>query len=230
MMSRKVIVSLFALFFLCSCVQVEKTTTSLKFLGTSLKLHAQGRHYLETRDYKKGESLFRRAVKENPANPAANYYLGRFLLAKQKNEGALSYLKKAVSLDPKDADYNFWLGLAYGENGKRKEERQKYKKALALDPKHLQSLIYLGHSQLRSKEYNDALVSYKKAMKIWPFSPSALYNRALIMKILGRTPEAKLAWLEYLDLYPAGALARRATDHLNLLSDFSPKRSNARLV
>ena len=156
-------------------------------------------HYVETRNYVKGEAIFRQAVKENPVNPEANYYLGRFLLAKKKKKEALSYLEKAVSYAPKDADYIFWLGVAYGENGKREKEKKMYLKALAQEEKHLQSLIYLGHTQLRSKEYSAALASYEKALKIWPYSPSALYNRALVLKYLGRTPEEKLAWLEYLN-------------------------------
>ncbi len=205
-----------ALILLAGCVQ-----TTAENIGSSLKYHVQGRHYMQTRNYAKGEALFRQAIKESPANAQANYYLGRFLLAEKKKKEALPYLENAVSLDSQDADYNFWLGIAYGENGDRKKERQSYNKALALEPKHLQSLIYLGHSQLKSKEYKAALATYEKAMKIWPSSPSALYNRALIMKTLGRTPEEKLAWLEYLSLYPAGGLARRATHHLNMLSDFS---------
>ena len=214
MIPGKTLVYFVALIFLTGCVQAEQ-------IGTAMKYHVQGRHYIQTRNYDKGEALFRQAVKESPASAQANYYFGRFLLAEKKEKKALSYLEKAVSLDSDDVDYNFWLGVAYGVNGYRKKERKSYKKALALQPKHPQSLIYLGHSQLKSKEHQSALTSYEKALKIWPASPSALYNRALIMNILGRTPEEKLAWLEYMSLYPSGGLARRATDHLNMLSNFS---------
>ncbi len=214
MISLKNLLCLLALVLLGSCVQAEK-------LGTFLKYSAQGSHYIETRDYAAGEAVFRRAVEENPSSPQANYYLGRFLLAEKKKNEALVYLEKAAALDPYDADNNFWLGVAYGENGNKAKEKKLYQLALALDSEHLQSLIYLGHNQLQNKEYAASLESYEKALKIWPSSPSALYNRALIMKILGRTPEEQLAWLEYLSLYPAGGLARRAASHLNLLSDFS---------
>ena len=211
---QKTVIYLVTLTFLAGCVQAEN-------IGSSIKYHVQGRHYIKTRDYTKGEVLFRQAVKESPASAQANYYLGRFLLAKKKKKEALLFLENAVSLDTGDANYNFWLGVAFGENEHRKKERERYKKALVLEPKHLQSLIYLGHSLLKSKEYRAALASYQKALKIWPGSPSAMYNRALIMKILARTPEEKIAWLQYLSLYPSGGLARRATDHLNMLSDFS---------
>lgn len=219
MIPLKTVVYLLALILLSGCVKAEK-------IGSIVKYHVQGSHYIETGNYAKGEAIFRQAIKERPSSPQANYYLGRFLLAEKKKKEALTYLENAVALEPKDVDYNFWLGVTYGENGYRKKEMQMYKKAIALEPKHLQSLIYLGHIQLKSKKYTAALTSYEKALKIWSSSPSALYNRALIMKFLGRTPEEKLAWLEYLSLYPAGGLARRATDNLNKLSDFSYRNHN----
>ncbi|GAB4339465.1 MAG: hypothetical protein Kow0089_12380 [Desulfobulbaceae bacterium] len=197
-----------------------------------LKYTTLGAHYLETGNYAKGEAVFRQALKADPADPEANYFLGRFLLAGNKVREALVYLQKAVKLDPYDADKNFWLGVAWGENGDKRKERQMYTLALTLDPDHLQSLIYLGHVQLNDKEYTAALQSYEKALKLWPSSPSALYNRALILKILGRTPEERIAWLEYLARYPSGGLARRAADHLNMLGDFSYRnhRLGARVV
>lgn len=220
-MYKNKIAVLLIILLLGGCAQADKIGLKVEELGTSLKYHVQGSHYIASRDYSKGEKLFRSAIKEDPFSQHTNYYLGRFLLAQGKDKEALPYLKKAVDLNPKDSDYNFWLGIAYGENGKRKLEKQSYLNALANDPEHLQSLIYLGHSHLMNKEYTTALTTYDKVLKIWPLCPPALYNRALIMKILGRTPEERLAWLEYLDVYPSGALARRAADHLNLLSDFS---------
>ena len=204
----------FALIILTGCIQAAD-------LGQTLKHQVQGSHYMMTRDYTRGEETFRQAVLENPENTEANYYLGRFLLAENKGKEALAYLQKAVSIAPDDVEYIFWLGVAYGENGMGGKERSSYLRALQLDKNHLQSIIYLGHNQLKSKEYEAALATYTKALHLWPESPSALYNRALILKFLDRTPEEKIAWLEYLSLYPAGNLARKATDHLNRLADFS---------
>jgi tetratricopeptide (TPR) repeat protein len=190
-------------------------------MGQVIKNNIQGPHYLQTREYRTGEQVFREAVAIDPDSGQANYYLGRFLLAGKKPGEALKYLDKAVALDPHDTDYLFWQGVALGELGKRKEERAAYEKVLKLNPRHLQALIYLGHNLLKAKQYQAALETYQKALDIWPYSPSSLYNRALIAKILGRTAEEKAGWLAYLSAYPSGALAAKATDHLNLLGDFS---------
>lgn len=190
-------------------------------VGQAIKNTVQGSHYLQTRNYKAGEATFRDAVARDPDNPQPNYYLGRFLLADKKAKQALPYLEKAARLDPQDTDYLFWHGVALGELGNRRQERKSYEKVLKLKEDHLQALIYLGHNQLKEGEYEQALATYQQVLDIWPYSPSALYNRALIAKALKRTSEEKAGWLAYLAVYPSGALALRATDHLNQLKDFS---------
>ena len=186
-----------------------------------IKNSFQGTQYLQAKNYTEGESTFRKAVTQNPNDPLAHYYLGRFLLAQEKSKEALPYLQRAVSLKPKDKDYLFWQGVAYGELGRREQERKSYQQVLQIDGKHVQALTYLGHSQFRAKEYEVSLATYQKVLNISPNNPSALYNRALIAKILGQSSEEKAGWMAYLNNYPSGDLAIQAINHLNLLGDFS---------
>ena len=191
--------------------------------GQMIKYNYQGGQYLKTQNYAQGESTFFDAVAQNPSDPTANYYLGRFLLANNKPKEALPYLQKAVKLNQRDTNYLFWQGIAYGESGNSKEERQSYEQVLKINKKHVQALTYLGHNQLREKEYEAALSTYQKVLKISPNNPSALYNRALIAKILNQSSEEKAGWLAYLENYPSGDLAILAINHLNQLGDFSYK-------
>ncbi len=193
----------------------------VKDIGTTVKQSIKGDYYLRTEDFKKGREDFKREVAETPGSPLARYYYGRFLLQDAEYKKALEQLLKASELDPGNADYQFWTGIAYGETGNKKKEEIHYRAALKLNQKHLQALIYLGHNQLEEKRYDEALDLYSRALKIWPGSPSSLYNRALILKKLDRSPEELQAWQAYLSLYPSGAMARRATVHLNSLQDFS---------
>ncbi|BCL61431.1 hypothetical protein DGMP_21240 [Desulfomarina profundi] len=197
-------------------------------VGQAVKNSFQGTRYLQTKEYSEGESTFRATVANNPTDPLANYYLGRFLLARKKSAQALPYLKKAVSLNRKDADYLFWQGVAQGELGLIQQERKSYQAALAIKEKHLQAMIYLGHNLLKDKDYEASLAIYQKVLHIWPSSPSALYNRALIARILKRRSEEKVGWLSYLSRYPSGNLAILATNHLNSLGDFSYRNHHLR--
>lgn len=160
-------------------------------------------------------------MKENPNDAASHYYMGRFHLAKGKAKKALPYLKQTVNLDNTKAKYYSWLGVAYALNKQPKNERKAYEKALSLDRDNLQALIYLAHNHFDKKEYTKALTYYNRVLKLSEENQSALYNRALALKKLGRKPEEKLALKEYLAYYPAGSKARTATKNLNALGDFS---------
>ena len=193
----------------------------LKEVGSTVQQTFKGDYFLQSEQFQKGRESFRLEVQENPDSDLAHYYYGRFLLQEEEVKLALEHLVKARDLNPGKADYQFWAGVAYGANNNIDKEEKSYRTALSIDKKHLQSLIYLGHNQLAQKKYQEALDLYYQALDIWPASPSALYNRALILNILGRTPEERIAWLAYLDRYPSGPKAQRATDYLNSTGDFN---------
>jgi len=190
-------------------------------LGQTVEQTVKGDYFLQSDQPKRGRESFRVEVEENPDSHLAHYYYGRFLLQGEEPELALNHLSRAQALSPEKAEYQFWLGVAYGATGNIDKEEACYRAALDLDKNHLQTLIYLGHNQFAQKQYIDALHYYYQALDIWPSSPSALYNRALILHILGRTPEERVAWLDYLERYPSGAKARQAADYVNMTGDFN---------
>lgn len=211
----------FLLHFLLFTITLAINGCVVKEYGRSVKNSVKGDYYLQAKDFKKGRESFKVEVKQNPKSSSAHYYYGRFLLHENNSKLALTHLKKAVALSPKNSNYHFWLGIAYSANHQPKREEKSYRTALTVNPRHLQSLIYLGHTQLESKKFTKALELYTQALNIWPDSPSALYNRALALKKLGRTPEETIGWHEYLTRYQSGSLARQAATHLNNLEDFS---------
>ncbi len=211
-MTRFVLVLI--VFFLSGCATIQD-------FGTSIKYNIQGEYYLQEKDYQTGLQTFEQLVKSDPYNAEANYYCGRFLLADEKAKKSLPYLERAVGLSSEKSDYHFWLGVAYGETGQDSLERKSYNQALRFDPANTRALTYMGNNLLRAKQYTKALSYYQKALDLNQFNPQALYNRAMILNKLHRDPEEKFAWLQYLDAYPAGSFARRATDRLNRLGDYS---------
>jgi len=212
--------SRFIQIILCTTI-IFSGCTSIKDFGSSLKYTVQGEYYLQGKNYEKGRETFLQSVRNDPYNPEAHFFYGRFLLAENNAKEALPALRKAVDLYPQKSEYHFWLGVTYGELGQSKKEQNSYKEALQLDKNNLSALIYLGNNLLRTKQYTKALVYYEKALAIWQYSPQPLYNRAVILRKLNRTPEEKLAWLHYLDAYPSGSFAQTAADRLNSLGDQS---------
>jgi len=181
----------------------------------------RGERLLKNQQYQDGVATFKSMVQEEPKNPEAHYYLGRFYLALERPEEALPHLKQAVKGDQAKADYAFWLGVAYWAIRDFADERKSYFQALAKDPKHGPARLYLAHSFLDSGEWQEALNNYDLVLRQDPYNPEALYNRGLALMELNRTKEEASAWKKYLQYYPEGKWALRAVDHLNRLGDFS---------
>jgi len=181
----------------------------------------KGERLLKNQQYQDGVATFKSMVQEEPKNPEAHYYLGRFYLALERPEEALPHLKQAVQGDPAKADYAFWLGVAYWAIRDFEGERKSYFQALAKDPKHLPARLYLAHTFLDSGEWQEALNNYDLVFRQDPHNPEALYNRGLALMELDRPKDEARAWKKYLQYYPEGKWALRAVDHLNRLGDFS---------
>ena len=186
----------------------------------SIKNFTVGEYYLENHEYRQGIVHFKKEVAENPNDPKAFYYLGRCYLAENQIGDALNALKKAVQLDPGHADSHFWLGVAYAAAGNPKAERKSYETALRIDPDHVQALVYMGHNYFEAKYYLKALTYYERALALAPDQPQALYNRGLIYRHYGRTPEEIQVWRIYLENFPQGANSRQAAEFLNTYGIF----------
>ena len=184
-------------------------------------LALQGQSFLDNQRYDEGLTQAKTALAENPGDPDANYFAGRYLLAQEKPEQALPYLEKAMRLAPMDPDRHFWLGVAHWSLFDYEQERAEYLRALALDSEHISANLYLGHSYMDSGEYALALARYDKVLSVDDLEPGALFNRAAALDQLGRRAEAREALLRFLSRYPDGDLGIRATNMLNDQGDFT---------
>jgi tetratricopeptide (TPR) repeat protein len=181
----------------------------------------EGRYYLNKSDYAGGRAAFTEKLAENPDDPAANYYMARFELGDDNPEAALPFILKAVRLAPDKADYRFWEGVTWWALMKPDKEMAAYEQALALDPDHVSANLYLGHNMLDRDRNREALGLYDKVLRLDPENPQAMFNRAVVLERLGREEDMREAMLAYLDLYSAGPLARRGTNMLNRVGDFT---------
>ncbi len=190
------------------------------FSGCSLKQQVRGEYYLDSGKYEQGVAYFEEEFMKHREDPRTNYYLGRFYIAEGAYEKGLLHLKRAALLDQQNADNYFWLGIAHAANNQKDLERSSYLKALQIKSDHVQALTYLGHNYFEKAELKEALRAYDRVLKIWPGNPSALFNRALILKHEKRTTEEKLAWKRYLAVTASGTKARQAVENLNAAGDF----------
>lgn len=201
----------------CFLIAFLVSGCSIQDFGSSFKAN----HYFNQKNFEKGVAEFSNDVNANPNNATAHYYLGRLYLVQDNYRNALVHLREAVAIEPDDPDYRFWLGVAYGESGNPIEEQQQYAYALRQNSSHAQAKLYLAHLLLKQGQYRKALERYDGLLKKYPYNASALYNRALCLKLTNQKSDEKEAWLNYLKYYPSGFLAIKATDNLNKLGDFT---------
>jgi tetratricopeptide (TPR) repeat protein len=190
------------------------------FYGCSFGTQIQGSYYLDQEKYSEGVEVFREKLKQHSFDPAANYYMGRCLLALNQPQKAYPYLKEAVALDFKNADYHFWLGVCYHGLNNLQKERESYLRAIGYDPRHLQAHLYLGHSYLEHAQWEKALSAYDRVLDLQHDYAQALYNRALAFNQMDRPVDEISAWKQYLYYYPQGQWALQAVDHLNARGNF----------
>ena len=188
--------------------------------GCEIGTRVQGQYYLHNEKYNEGIETFREKLKKNAFDPAAHYYMGRYLLAMNRPNDAYPYLREAVALDFKNADYHFWLGVCFNGLGNLKKERESYLRAIRFDERHVPAHLYMGHSYLEHSQWEKALNAYDRVLDLQSDHAQALYNRALTFNQMQRIPEEIAAWKQYLVHYPEGEWAFKAVDHLNARGNF----------
>jgi tetratricopeptide (TPR) repeat protein len=188
--------------------------------GCAVGTRVQGQYYLHNEKYNDGIETFREKLKKNAFDPAAQYYMGRYLLALKRPNDAYPYLREAVALDFMNANYHFWLGVCYNGLSNLKKERKSYLRAIRFDERHVPAHLYLGHSYLEHSQWEKALNAYDRVLDLQSDHAQALYNRALTFNQMQRIPEEIAAWKQYLSHYPEGEWAFKAVDHLNARGNF----------
>jgi len=161
------------------------------------------------------------AAVQNNMNDKAYYYLGRSLLAAGRAEDALNAFRSAELLSPNVLQYGLWKGAAYRTVGATDKERQTYQQLIIRRPESLSPRINLANNLLQAGQPREAEQIYKLILDREPAEKTALYNRALSLRMQAKTLAETEAWKKYLDYYRAGPSAYRALQHLHELGDYS---------
>lgn len=119
-----------------------------------------GVRLFEARQLAQARPLLEAAVRENPSDARAAFYLGRVLLSADEVDKAVEWIEKAVSLDGGQVEYHLWLGRAFGSKAMRAsvfqqpslagKVRREFERASALDPDNLEARFGLLEFYLRA--------------------------------------------------------------------------------
>jgi tetratricopeptide (TPR) repeat protein len=154
-------------------------------------------------------------------NARANHLVGRGLLEDGRARQALPYLRRASLLAPRNSEYALWEGVAVGRQSDRERERAIYRQIIDRSPGYVPARLYLGHNLLEEGRLEEALAEYNRVLAMSPGEETALYNRALVYRLMQSPDLEAAAWKEYLFVNRQGKWAYRAAGHLNSLGDFT---------
>jgi tetratricopeptide (TPR) repeat protein len=160
-------------------------------------------------DLPKAQDLYRRATKVQPL-PVAFKNLGVALLSDGKPVEAREFLEEAAKGDAKDFQTWFYLGLTWEAVA---EGRSK-------TPDGVMAITSLEKSQV-DIHLKKALEYYDQSLELEPKFGPALYNKSVVLTLLGRKEEARDVITKMLEGQPAseagwiarGLILRASEDH-----------------
>ena len=137
-------------------------------------------------------------IEHHPDDASAAYKLALTLLEEGIFEEALEYAETCAVLAPSDTSALKLLGMARDYNGLTEEAEKILRRATDLEPSDADSWLCLGSHffQAPLKDYKEALKHFSRACAADPHNSAAQQSRAEALDKLGRTSEARGAFLE----------------------------------
>ena len=164
---------------------------SLKARNDALDTVARATNSLETGNYGFAETQLTEAVRIDPQNTQALYYLGMVQQEQHKLAEAVKTLQTVLSLDPKLAMAKASLGLALAELGRHDEARHQLGKSLELGDDSYEVAFFAGRGFLRLEDFARAEVALSRALDLWPSHPRALASVFELYVLWDKTQRAR---------------------------------------
>jgi len=129
---------------------------------------------------KEAEVFVRRASKELPTHPEAQYLLGLALQERGEVDSAERALQRAITLDTTNAGAYNALGSLFLRSGRTEEASRLFGKALAKNPELEGAHYNLGNALLRLKDPDGAIGAYQAELELNPGNIQALNNLGFV--------------------------------------------------
>ncbi|MCI0471731.1 MAG: tetratricopeptide repeat protein [Candidatus Aminicenantes bacterium] len=157
----------------------EKSLADLSFASKDELAAAQGPFskgmvYYNSGDFENAVMQFKEAVKENPRDAAAYFYLGMSYREIQAFK-AIEAFKTAVSIDSGHAEAFCHLGATYNRLGMFKEAAQSLREALRINPDYTEALLQIGIAYISDKEYRASAKVLQRAAELDPNTKAYYY-------------------------------------------------------
>ena len=149
-----------------------------------------GLSFIWIEDYENALSYFEKAVKKNPRDADAHFYVGCCRAKLGRFREAIEAFKQAIRINPNFAEAHGGLGMAYFSLGRFREAIEAYKQAIRIKPDYAGAHFELGGAYIGLRRWGEATEAYKQAIRIKPDYAGAHCNLGVAYGSLGRWSEA----------------------------------------
>ena len=157
------------------------------------------------------ERWARRAVELSDQEPVSHLALGAVLLWRRDHEGALAESRRMMALDPNFAQGYSATGLALMYAGRAAEALEPIAMAMRLDPLYPSMVLhFLAQANFSLGKYEIAAQQLVDRIARTPGTDASRMLLASCYGHLGRTEDARAAWVELLKVNPDFSLMQRA--------------------
>ncbi len=141
----------------------------------------------EDGNYAEAEQFLTKAVKMDPENVPAHFYLGKTYFQQKRLKLTESHLQKAASLNPEFPGLRYALGLLYYKKMEFETALNHFKKVPDNDADQVLGIYYGGICQYKTEDYAGAEISLRAAAEMSPtIAPNANYYAGVCNYHLGR--------------------------------------------
>lgn len=138
-----------------------QTTKVARLIEHAIQQHKSG-------NLTQAETLYRQALKRDPANPDVHYFLGAIACQTGKYAAAEDHLREAIRIHATAPAYHNGLGLVFQSLGRFDEAVACFETALKVDPQFVEASGNLGNVFRLQGRLADAAAAYQQALSVQP--------------------------------------------------------------
>jgi tetratricopeptide (TPR) repeat protein len=158
--------------------------------------------------WKKGETLWNRALECTTGNSTAHNNLGVCYDHEGKLEDAIAQYKLAVGIKPDYWDAHFNMGVVLVKKSDTDGAIAEYQKAVEINPDYMEAHLGLGNALALKGEVAEAIAQYQQALAIAPDDADARYNLGNALVQHGKVDDAVAQYRKALEIKPDYLQAR----------------------
>jgi tetratricopeptide (TPR) repeat protein len=166
-----------------------------------------GKKYYDQKKYPEAIIQFLNAVRKDPRNRDARYFLALSYEARQDLSQAASQLRSLLEQYPDDIQANLQFGnllLSVGRTDPQyfKEARKTAEKVLAKDPKNVAALILSGNAAAGLQDYSSSVDLFEQALTLDPQNLAGFVSLGTAQAVQKNYAEAETAFLRAREIDP----------------------------